>query len=196
MTTSELICLRCKTPLDPQADACPQCSEKVTQFQPDVMVMDIYMPRRNGLETTLSVKQKFPNLKILLLTVSEQEADLFQAIRYGADGYILKNSEIEDVPNAVRQLASGKAILSSWMTARLMREFRDSGKEPLLTDREKQVLELISEGLTTAKIAERLVLSQGTVSTYIYRLLQKLHLKNKAEAVAYYIRHLRPAEPS
>ncbi|MBI2908756.1 MAG: response regulator transcription factor [Chloroflexi bacterium] len=173
-----------------------EAEDKVAQFQPNVVLMDIFMPRRDGLESMVSIKQKFPGAKVLLMTVSEEEENLIRAIRYGADGYLLKGSDVEDVPNAVRQVASGKAILSSEMTARLMKEFRQTEQKSSLTTREREVLELIAKGLTTAKIAERLFLSQGTVSTYVYRLLQKLHLKNKAEAVAYFVRYHGAPESS
>lgn len=166
-----------------------EAMNKAVQLKPDVVIMDITMPVRNGLEALIGFKQILPQVKVLFLTISEREEDLFQAIRLGADGYLLKKSSLVEVIEAVRRVARGEAILSPAMTVRLMSELRDGPKTPPLTDREKEVLGLIATGLTTSEIAQKLFLSPGTVSSYVQRLLQKLHLKNRPEAVAYYFSH-------
>jgi DNA-binding NarL/FixJ family response regulator len=167
-----------------------EAEDKALELKPDIILMDVYMPRRGGLETVLVLKKKLPQVKVLFLTVSDREADLFQAIRFGGDGYLLKNSGLEEVVDAIRKTSEGEALLSPHMTAKLMKGLREGGDEPALSAREKQVLEMVEEGLTTSEIAKRLFLSTNTVSSYVHRLLEKLHLKNRAEAVAYASRRL------
>jgi len=166
-----------------------EAEEKALSLSPDVIMMDINMPRRNGLESMLSIKQKLPDVKILFLTVSEQEEDLLMAMRFDSDGYLLKRTNIKDVIGAIRRVTAGEAILSQEMTSKLLHELRKAPEGPSLSPREKEVLSLIGDGLTTSEIAQKLFISQGSASTYIHRLLEKLHLKNKAEAMAYSLRH-------
>jgi DNA-binding NarL/FixJ family response regulator len=166
-----------------------EAEEKALCLKPDVIMMDINMPRRNGLETMLSIKQKLDGVKVLLLTVSEQEEDLFRAMRFDSDGYLLKKTDIREVIESVRKVAAGEAILSPQMTSKLLNELRKSRAEPSLSQREKEVLSLVGEGYTTSEISQKLFISQGSASTYIRRLIEKLHLKNKAEAMAFSIRN-------
>ncbi len=162
--------------------------EKAFRLRPDVILMDINMPRRDGIESMLSIKKILPDVKILFLTVSEQDEDLLKAIRFGSDGYLLKKTDIKDVLDAVRRVIAGEAILSYKMTSRLLLEFKKTGDKSPLSPREKEVLSLIGEGLTTVEIADKLFISKGSASTYIHRLIEKLHLKNKSEAMAYSLR--------
>ncbi len=166
-----------------------EAEDTALKVQPDVLVMDVSMPRRNGLETILSIKQKLPDIKILILTVSEQDEDLFQAMRLGANGYLSKKLNVEEVINAIRRVTAGETILSPAMMAKLMDELRRKETKPLLSTREEEILDLLGVGLTTSEIAKRLYISEGTVSTYARRLLDKLHLKNRAEAISYATRH-------
>ena len=166
-----------------------EAEEKALSLRPDVIIMDINMPCRNGLESMLSIKQKLGGVKFLFLTVSEQEEDLFKAMRFGSDGYLLKKTKIGDVIGAIRRVVAGEAILSQEMTSKLLLEFKKAGEEPSLSQREKEVLSLIGDGLTTAEIADKLFISKGSASTYVHRIIEKLHLRNKAEAMAYSLRH-------
>ncbi len=159
------------------------------RHKPDVVVLDMSMPTMNGIESMLKIKQSLPAAKFLFLTVSENEEDLLQAVRLGADGYLLKKIDLSDVVDAVRKVAAGEAILSQEMTARLFQELRAGPDQPSLSPREKEVLRLVGEGLTNKAIAERIIVSEGTVNTYVHRLLEKLHLKNRAEAIVYAMRH-------
>jgi DNA-binding NarL/FixJ family response regulator len=164
--------------------------DQALELKPDIILLDIYMPRSNGLEAMLAIKQKMPGIKVLILTISERENDLFRAIRYGADGYLLKSATIAEVAEAVRTTASGESMLSPRMAARLMAEFREQSEVDFkLSEREKEVLQLVGEGLTNLEIAERLFIGESTVRTHLQRLLEKLHLKNRAEAIAYINRH-------
>ncbi len=166
-----------------------EAEEKAARLKPHVIVMDINMPHRGGLEAMLSIKREQPYVKVLLLTVSDQEEDLVRAMRFGSDGYLLKKTDIIDVLDAIRRVAAGEAVLSEEMTAKLMVEFRKTADEPSLSPREREVLSLIGDGLTTAEIGDRLFISRGSASTYVHRIIEKLHLRNKAEAMAYSLRH-------
>ena len=172
-----------------------EAEDKAVQLNPDVIVMDVYMPRRDGLMSLLSIKKKLPDVKVLLLTVSDREEDLINALRWGADGYILKKSTVTDIIEAIRKIASGETTLPPNVAQKIMKDLLEKKGDFGLSTREKEVLGLLGEGLTNSEIAERLVLSYPTVATYVYRLIQKLHLQNRQQAIAYSIQHLRHTEP-
>jgi len=166
---------------------------KTLELKPDVILMDIFMPRCSGLEALVTIKESFPGASVLILTISDEEEDLFQALRFGAQGYLLKGATITEMVDAVRRTAAGEVMLSPYVVARLVAEFRDKGKasddELGLSAREIEVLRLVGEGLTNTEIGNRLFIGESTVRTYLRRLLEKLHLRNRAEAVAYSTRH-------
>lgn len=166
-----------------------EAEKTALEMKPDVILMDISMPRRGGFETLVLIKQQLPQVKVLIMTISEQDADLLQAVRLGADGYLLKTSTMEQINDAIRRVARGESILSAAMTAKLMDELRKKTSGPLLSGRESEILDLLGEGLTTSQIARRLYLGAGTVGTYVRRLQDKLQLRNRAEAIAYAARH-------
>jgi DNA-binding NarL/FixJ family response regulator len=163
--------------------------KKAVVLKPDVILMDIFMPYCTGLEATVAIRQKIADARLLILTVSEREEDLLQALRFGAQGYLLKSATITEVADAVRMVAAGEAMLSPHIVTRLVAELREKTDEPALSTREVEVLQLLGEGLTNTEIASRLFIGESTVRTYLRRLLEKLHLKNRAEAIAYAARH-------
>lgn len=163
--------------------------EKASIQKPDVILMDIFMPRCNGLEAMKKINELVPDVKVVILTVSEREEDLLEVLRYGAAGYLLKSAQISEISRAVRMAAEGEAVLSPNMATRLVAQFREKLEEPILSTRESEILQLLSSGLTNTEIGERLYISESTVRTYIHRLLTKLNLKNRAEAIAYAARH-------
>jgi DNA-binding NarL/FixJ family response regulator len=163
--------------------------EKALGLCPDVILMDIFMPRCTGLEALVTIKDRLPSARILILTISEREEDLLQALRFGAQGYLLKSATITEVADAVRMVAAGEAMLSPHIITRLVAELRDKADEPSLSTREGEVLKLLGEGRTNTDIAGRLFISESTVRTYLRRLVDKLHLKNRGEAIAYAARH-------
>lgn len=162
---------------------------KALELKPDVILMDIFMPNCTGLDAMISIRESLPDARVLILTVSEHEDDLFRALRFGAQGYLLKSANIDEVADAVRQVASGEAMLSPHIATRLVAEFRKKDDEPKLSAREMEVLQLVGEGLTNTRIADRLFISESTVRTYLRRLLDKLHLSHRTEAMAYALRH-------
>jgi DNA-binding NarL/FixJ family response regulator len=164
---------------------------KALELKPDVILMDIFMPRCSGLEATVAIRQKLPGARLLILTISEREEDLLQALRLGAQGYLLKSATVTEVAEAVRKTAAGEAMLSPAIAARLVAELRQKAEDKTkLSARETEVLQLVGEGLTNAEIAQRLFICESTVRTYLRRLMEKLHLRNRAGAIAYAVRHL------
>ena len=155
------------------------------ELDADVILMDVFMPECSGLEAMLAIKEKKPQAKVLILTISDREEDLFQALKFGAQGYLLKSSTVNQVVEAVRRTAAGEAMLSPHIASKLVAEFRGKGDELRLSDREAEVLKLVGEGLTNNEIGSRLFIGESTVRTYLRRLLDKLHLRNRAEATAY-----------
>jgi len=159
---------------------------KTIELKPDVIIIDISMPVCSGLEATSAISQQSPQTKVLIFTISDKEEDLFQAVKYGARGYLLKSANLEEITKAIRQIHNGEAILSSYVAGKLLDEFRKNRTDGNpLSQREGEVLALVGEGLTNREIAEKLIVSPGTVKTYLQRILEKLHLNNRAEAMAY-----------
>jgi DNA-binding NarL/FixJ family response regulator len=159
--------------------------EIAEDLRPDVIIMDISMPRCSGLEATLLIKERLPFVKILIFTVSEREEDLFKAIKLGADGFLLKETNIREIPAAVRSIYNGETILSPLVAQKLVSEFKHKSIESSLSPREVEVIKLLSIGLNNRQIAEHLFISETTVRTYLNRLLSKLHLNKRVEAIAY-----------
>jgi len=168
---------------------------KALELKPDVILMDILMPRCGGLEAMVTIKESLPGTNVLVLTISEREEDLFQAIRFGAHGYLLKSASINEVVEAVRRTADREVMLSPAIAAKLVAEFRGKADGAKLSTRETEVLQLLGKGLTNTEIAESLFIGGSTVRTYLHRLLDKLHLRNRAEATAYAVRHHLTGKP-
>lgn len=163
------------------------------ELMPDIILMDICMPGCDGLEATRRIKAEMPYAKIVILTVSEAEADLFQAIKCGAHGYLLKSLEPEELFNLLRGVQKGDAPVSPTMASKILEEFsRRAPKEPApedsLTPREKHVLELLAWGATNKTMASTLFISENTVKNHLKNILDKLHLQNRVQAAAYAVR--------
>ena len=170
--------------------------EKARDLRPDVVLMDVRMPRRSGIEATEEIREALPDAKILMLTMSDEEADLYEAIKAGASGYLLKEISIEEVPDAIRSVWSGQSRISPSMASKLLSEFAvlsqrgadTKGMAAKLTDRELQVLRLVAQGLNNKDIADKLFISENTVKNHIRNILDKLHLHSRMEAVVYAVK--------
>jgi DNA-binding NarL/FixJ family response regulator len=171
--------------------------ERATELMPDVVLMDVRMPRRSGIEAAGQIKEALPHAKILMLTISDEEADLYDAIKAGASGYLLKEIPIEEVADAIRSVWAGQSRISPSMASKLLSEFATMSKRadepravpaPKLTDRELEVLQLVAQGMNNRDIAKQLFISENTVKNHIRNILEKLHLHSRMEAVAYGIR--------
>lgn len=160
--------------------------ETVRQLKPDVVLMDVNMPIMSGVEA-VEVLLPSEKCRIIMLTISRQEEDLFGAINAGADGYLLKNAEPEDLRRAILQVATGKSVLAPEVTQPIMRAIANAGPpagDKGISKREIDVLDALSKGLTTAQIASLLFVSENTIKTHIRHILEKLDASNRAEAVS------------
>lgn len=162
---------------------------------PDVVLLDVRMPKRTGIEACTAIKEAVPNAKIIMLTVSDEEADLYEAVKNGASGYLLKDSSIDEVAQAVRVVAEGQSLISPSMAVKLIDEFkqmsrpeREAGANLRLTERELDVLRLVAHGHSNKEIAARLFISENTVKNHVRNMLEKLQLHSRMEAVMYAVR--------
>ncbi|MFC1994116.1 response regulator [Chloroflexota bacterium] len=163
--------------------------EKVRELVPDVVVIDLMMPECTGLEATQAMHTEMPQVNILVLTVSDKEADLFDAMKFGAKGYLLKNAEAEELVQAIIHTAKGGVTVSPYMASMLLNEFKGwSEPEPevsSLSPRETEVLQLVTQGASNKEIAKALFISDNTVKTHLRSIMEKLHFANRSQAAAY-----------
>ncbi len=170
---------------------------RAIETTPDVVLMDVRMPRGGGIDACTSIKDAVPSAKIIMLTISDEEADLFEAIKAGAMGYLLKEISIDEVAGSVRAVAEGQSLISPSMATKLLTEFASMIKRgderqpvpgPRLTEREMGVLRLVAKGLNNRDIAKALFISENTVKNHIRNILEKLQLHSRMEAVVYAVR--------
>ena len=168
----------------------------VAQDQPDVILLDVNMPGIGGVGATRQIRDADPEARILMLTVSEQESDLFAAIRSGARGYLLKDATSEQLHDAVQRVYAGEAIIAPTMAVKLFDKFAELPEAPKrspkldeLTSRERQILHLLIQGLSNKEIGLELSLSPHTVKVHLHRILEKLDLHSRVEAAAWAVRH-------
>jgi DNA-binding NarL/FixJ family response regulator len=171
--------------------------EMAEQTTPDVVLMDVRMPKRSGIEATRMIKDTLPSTKILMLTISDEETDLYEAIKAGASGYLLKEISIDEVSGAVRSVFQGQSLISPSMASKLLTEFASMVKRrderaqvpgPRLTERELEVLKLVAKGMNNRDIGTELFISENTVKNHVRNILEKLHLHSRMEAVVYAVR--------
>src|SRR5437870_13428944 len=156
---------------------------KAEEFAPDVVLMDVRMPRVSGIEATSKIRDVIPTAKILMLTVSDEEEDLYEAIKAGANGYLLKEISIEEVADAIRAVVQGQSLISPSMASKLLNEFNTLVKRaeekqqfpaPRLTSREVEVLRLVAKGMSNRDVAESLFIAENTVKNHVRNILEKL----------------------
>ncbi len=174
------------------ADGAPAI-ELAGTTSPDVVLMDVRMPRVSGLEATAEIKARHPEVAIVILTVSEDESDLFRAIKAGAQGYLLKNLEAPQLRSMLEGVARGEPAISPQTAARIIDEFlRSPGGAPppaqRLTERELEVLQLVTAGLRNREIAAELGISENTAKFHLKNIVEKLHAQNRAELAARAVR--------
>jgi len=170
--------------------------EKVRRLQPDIVLLDIMMPRCDGLEATRLIKAEMPDTKIVILTAVEDDGNIFEAIKSGAQGYLLKSMRGAQFVSLLKGVQRGEAAITSDVAGKILDEFSrqarrmKGGREvDQLTERETQVLRLLVEGRTNKQIGVALSLSENTIKYHLRNILEKLHLHNRAQVVAYAMRH-------
>lgn len=178
-----------------EAGNAKEALEIVERLLPDVVLMDIRLPGTSGIEVCEEIIKKFPEIRVIMLTSYAEDDMLFSAIRAGASGYVLKQIGAEDLMKAIEAVGRGEALLDPAVTQRVFQEVRRAVKEEessafsTLSQQEKHVLLLVSEGRTNREIAKALFLGEGTVRNYVSSILSKLGVSNRAEAAAYAVEH-------
>ncbi len=172
-----------------------QAVEMARELMPDVILMDISMPVMDGLEATRRIKAEIPYVRIVILTASDGERNLFEAVKSGAQGYILKKIEPQALYGTLRGVVRGEAPVSRAMAGRLLEEFARQARQPgpaalaaELTAREKEVLEQVTRGISNKEIAAALAIAENTVKNHLKNILEKLHLENRVQAATFALR--------
>ncbi len=178
-----------------EAGTSKEAIEQVDRCHPDIVLLDIRLPGVSGIEVCEEITRNYPNIRVVMLTSYAEDEMLFSAIRAGASGYVLKQIGGEDLIRALDAVGRGEALLDSAVTQRVFQEVRRAVKEEEasafanLSQQEKHVLLLVSEGKTNREIAKALFLGEGTVRNYVSSILSKLGVSNRAEAAAYAVEH-------
>ncbi len=166
--------------------------QKARELMPDIVLMDVYMPGCDGLTATRRIKKALPNVKVVILTISEEDKNLFEAIKCGAHGYLLKKIEPKELFEMLRGVSSGEAPISRATATKILNEFakqiqsipeETAGEK--LSPREQEVLELITKGLTNKEIGNKLNITENTVKNHLKNILEKLHLENRVQAATF-----------
>jgi DNA-binding NarL/FixJ family response regulator len=172
-----------------EAEDAKSALEQARTYRPDIVLMDVELPGEDGVSATQRLKMEMPNITVVMLTVHDDSQTLFEAIKAGAQGYLVKNVRSKELLEQLRGIARGEAAISRRMAARILEEIRGQtepfGPGEELTAREMDVLELVTARLSNAEIAERLVISEHTVKNHMKSILSKLHLRNRQQAAAY-----------
>ena len=170
---------------------------RAVDLLPDVVLMDVRMPRRSGIEACSDIKSAAPSTRIVMLTISDEESDLFEAVRAGANGYLLKDVPGEEIAEGIRAVMDGQSLISPSMAGALLAEFAELSRRsaeavrvpvPRLTERELEVLRLVARGMANKEIAAQLFISENTVKNHVRNILEKLQLHSRMEAVVYAVR--------
>lgn len=172
--------------------------QKIETLKPDIVLLDVMMPGCNGIQTLKRIKSKTPTVKVVMLTTSEDDEDLFQAIKLGASGYLLKSMDGKELVDMLIDLEKGGAPLSPKLAARLIREFRRSGEtsgsvtsrleansDNCLTERQTEVLAAVAQGATYKEVGEQLHITERTVKYHMASIMELLHMENKSQVIAY-----------
>lgn len=184
-----------------QAEDGYQALELARQLQPRLILMDVDMPNCDGLRAVELIKAELPDTDIIMLTVSEEDKDLFYAVKAGAKGYIIKDIKVDELVKTIITVSRGGAVIWPSLAVKLLEEFStgslaqtasnpaySKSEKQVLSEREREVLKLVAVGATNRDIAEKLVISENTVKVHLHNIMEKLHLRNRQHAAAYAIR--------
>ncbi len=173
-----------------EAANCKDVLEDMDTYFPDVVLMDINMPSVDGIEGLKSIKKKFPHIKVLMQTVFDDTDKVFECIRNGASGYILKKDSPQRILQAIQEVYDGGAVMNPSIALKVLAYFQPQKKENPLSSRETEVLVQLAEGLSYKMVADKLFLSFNTVNTHIKHIYEKLHVSSIGEAIAFYYKNL------
>jgi len=172
--------------------------EKARQVLPDLIMMDVEMPVMNGVEATRLIRQQLSTVKVIMLTVSETDEHVFDAIRFGAHGYLLKDLRPEQLYEMIRSVMRNETPLAPAIAGRLLAEIKNGATKrstsptaphgPPITRRELEILQLVAEGLSNKEVGKKLSITEGTVKNHVHNALEKLHMENRIQATAYIVR--------
>ena len=161
--------------------------QKLPEIRPDIVIMDINLPGMNGIECIRQVKDKSPSTQFMMFTVYENDDKVFEALKAGASGYLLKNTGLLQIAESVKELHEGGSPMSANIARKMVNLFRDADKKTpfldILSNREKEILQLLAKGLLYKEIAEQLGITTGTVRIHIHKIYEKLHVQNRTEAI-------------
>jgi len=158
-----------------------QALEQVAKLRPEVVLMDLMMPEMDGVTAIAQLRKDFPDVEVIALTSVLEDASVISAVRNGAIGYLLKDMQAMELCRSIKAAAAGQVQLAPEAATRLMRELRFQEEAPALTEREQEVLELVSKGMSNAAIGEQLCIGEKTVKTHVSRLLQKLNVRSRTQ---------------
>lgn len=185
-----------------QASNGRQAISLVRAHQPDIALLDINMPQLDGVEAARHITAEFPETGVIILTMYRRDAYVFEAIKAGASGYLLKEVSLDELLEAIRVVARGEAVIDPAMASRVLAELREPGSvvtpdDPLLTERDLDILRLVAQGLTNQEIAGRLEIAEKTVRNRLSLIFRQLHLKNRTQAALYAMREglIDPDQP-
>ena len=172
--------------------------DRTVELLPDVVLMDVRMPRTSGIQACAAIKGLVPSTKIIMLTMSDEESDLYEAVKAGANGYLLKDVPAEEIAAGIKAVYNGDSLISPSMASKLLAEFAQISKKspdrpssigaPRLTERELEVLKLVARGMANKEIAHQLFISENTVKNHVRNILEKLQLHSRMEAAMYAVR--------
>jgi two-component system nitrate/nitrite response regulator NarL len=177
--------------------------EKARNLMPDIILMDLAMPEMDGLAATRQIKEEIPQVRIVILTVEEEDNSLFEAVKSGAQGYLLKKIEPQALFGTLRGVAQGEASISRVMAGKLLEELRrqanhqapQAGRTHGLTSREREILELVSQGKSNKEVAKAISIAENTVKNHLKNVMEKLHLENRVQAATYALREGLSGKP-
>jgi DNA-binding NarL/FixJ family response regulator len=173
-----------------EASNCKNVMQDMETTFPDVVLMDINMPEVNGIEGLKDIKKKFPHIKVLMQTVFDDTDKVFECIRNGASGYILKKDSPQRILQAIQEVNDGGAVMNPSIALKVLDYFHPNKKENPLSQRETEVLKLLADGLSYKMVADKLFLSFNTVNTHVKHIYEKLHVSSLGEAIAFYYKNL------
>ena len=175
-----------------EAENCLHVQKNMESCFPDVVLMDINMPGADGITGLKEIKKNYPHIKVLMQTVFDDTDKVFECIRNGASGYILKKDPTQRILQAIQEVNDGGAVMNPGIALKVLEYFKPQKVDSPLTEREDQVLQLLADGLSYKMVADKLYLSFNTVNTHVKHIYEKLHVSSLGEAIAYYYKNLHP----